>query len=230
MLVKVAISSLLGGILCLDRVTLQLMISRPVVAGPVIGLVLGDPYTGLISGALVELLWIDRLAVGAYVPPHDTIVAVLVTAGSIIGGMGLGPFSIQRVAFSVLLYLPAGILAQRMDVWIRQSNDGLAREALEEVKAGHIEAVSKNHLRALLRTWLVTTAFIFIAALAGIFFTRFAFPALPASVLKMLHYIYLFLPLLGIGVALNTIKHRGAIPVFCGVFLLLSAAKEFLWS
>ena len=230
MLIKVAILSLLGGILCLDRVTLQLMISRPVVVGPVVGLILGDPHTGLISGALVELLWIDRLAVGAYTPPHDTIVAVLVTAGSVIGGVGLGPSFTQRVAFSVLLYLPAGILAQRMDVWIRQSNDRLARETLEEVKAGNIQAVSKNHLRALLRTWLFTTAFIFVAALAGIFFTRFAFPELPASVLKMLHYTYVFLPLLGIGVALNTIKHRGAIPVFCGVFLLLSMAKEFLWS
>ncbi|MCX5832913.1 MAG: PTS sugar transporter subunit IIC [Deltaproteobacteria bacterium] len=230
MLVKVAILSLLGGILCLDRVTLQLMISRPVVAGPIIGLVLGDPHMGLISGALVELLWIDRLAVGAYVPPHDTIVAVLVTAGSIIGGMGLGPFFTQLVAFSVLLYLPAGILAQRMDVWIRQSNDTLARAALEEVKAGNIRAVPRNHLRALLRTWIFTTAFIFIAALAGIFFTRLVFPALPASVLKMLHYIYFFLPLLGIGVALNTIKNRGAIPVFCGVFLILSAVKEFLWT
>jgi PTS system mannose-specific IIC component len=230
MLVKVAISSLLGGILCLDRVTLQLMISRPVVAGPVIGLVLGDPHMGLISGALVELLWMDRLAVGAYVPPHDTIVAILVTVGSIIGGMGLGPFFTQLIAFSVLLYLPAGILAQRMDVWIRQSNDRLAMEALEEVKAGNIRAVSKNHLRALLRTWIFTTAFIFIAALAGIFFIRFAFPRLPASALQMLQYIYFFLPLLGIGVALNTIKVRGAIPLFCGVFLILSALKEFLWS
>ncbi len=230
MLVKVAILSLLGGILCLDRVTFQLMISRPVVTGPIIGLVLGDPHMGLISGALVELLWIDRLAVGAYVPPHDTIVAILVTAGSILAGMGHGPFFTQLVAFSVLLYLPAGILAQRLDVWIRQSNDTLARAALEEVKAGNIRAVPRNHLRALLRTWIFTTAFIFVAALAGIFFTRFAFPALPASVLKMLHYIYFFLPLLGIGVALNTVKNRGAIPVFCGVFLILSAVKEFLWT
>ncbi len=230
MLVESAIISLLGGILCLERVTLQLMISRPVVAGPMVGLVLGEPHGGLISGALVELLWIDRLAVGAYVPPHDTIVAVLVTAGAAIGGRGLGHSSMEMMAFSVLLYLPAGILAQRMEVWVRHHNDGLVRETLEEVKAGNIRAVSRNHLRAILRTWLLSTAFIFVAALAGLFFTQFAFPALPSSVLRMLHYIYFFLPLLGIGVALNTIQHRGAIPLFCGVFLLLSAAKEFLWA
>ncbi len=167
---------------------------------------------------------------GAYVPPHATIVAVLVTAGAAIGGRGLGHSSTEMTAFSVLLYLPAGILAQRMDVWVRHHNDGLVRESLEEVKAGNIRAVSRNHLRAILRTWLLSTAFIFVAALAGLFFTQFAFPALPSSVLRMLHYIYFSLPLLGIGVALNTIQHRGAIPLFCGVFLLLSAAKEFLWT
>lgn len=230
MLVESAMISLLGGILCLERVTLQLMISRPVVAGPIVGLVLGEPHVGLISGALVELLWIDRLAVGAYVPPHDTIVAVLVTAGTAIGSRGLGHSLTEMTAFSVLLYLPAGILAQRMDVRVRHYNDGLVRETLEEVQAGNIRAVSRNHLRAILRTWLLSTAFIFVAALAGLLFTRFAFPALPSSVLRMLHYIYFFLPLLGIGVALNTIQHRGAIPLFCGVFLLLSAAKEFLWA
>ncbi|HOD36781.1 MAG TPA: PTS sugar transporter subunit IIC [Syntrophales bacterium] len=230
MLVDLAILSLLGGVLCLERITLQMMISRPVVAGPIIGLVLGEPHIGLVSGALVELLWIDRLAVGAYVPPHDTIVAVLVTAGAAIGGRELSPFSQEIMAFSVLLYLPAGILGQRMDVWVRHYNDRLAREVLEEVKAGNIRAVSRNHLRAILRTWLLATAFIFVAAVAGLFLTQIIFPPLPSSVLRMLHYTYFFLPLLGIGVALNTIQHRGAIPLFCGVFLLLSAAKEFLWT
>jgi PTS system mannose-specific IIC component len=230
MLVKVAIVSLLGGILCLDRVTLQLMISRPVVVGPVVGLALGDPHTGLLSGALVELLWMDRLAVGAYVPPNDAAVAILVAAGSILGRAEVGQFSHFLIAFSVLLFLPAGILAQKLDIWMRQSNDRLAMKALEAVKAGNIRAVSKNHLFALLRTWIFTTAFIFIAALAGVLFIRFAFPRLPASALQMLQYIYFFLPLLGIGVALNTIKVRGAIPLFCGVFLILSALKEFLWS
>jgi PTS system mannose-specific IIC component len=230
MLVNVVILSLLGGILCLDRSAPQAMISRPLVVGPVIGLALGDPYTGLVSGALVELLWVDRLPVGAYVPPHDSAVAVLVTAGAILGRPEGGPFSHVLIAFSVLLFLPAGYLAQQLEIWIRHSNDRLALDALEAVKAGNIRAVSGNHLRALLRTWVFTTALIFILALAGIVFIRFAFPRLPGNVLQALHYVYVILPLLGIGVALNTVRIRGAIPLFCGVFLVLSAVKEFLWS
>ncbi len=228
MLVKIVLLSILGGVLCLDRAALQVMVSRPLVVGPVIGLALGDPYTGLISGALVELLWMDRIPVGAYVPPHDSAVAVLVTAGAILGRPEGGPFSHFLTAFCVLLFLPAGYLAQRLDTWIRRSNDRLALDALEAVKAGDGSAVSRNHLRALLRTWVLTTILIFMVALVGIVFTRFAFPRLPANVLQALHYVYVLLPLLGIGVALNTVRIRGAIPLFCGVFLVLNAAKEFL--
>jgi len=38
--------------------------------------------------------------------------------------------------------------------------------------------------------------------------------------------MYYFLPLLGIAVAMNTIKLRGAIPVFCAMFLIVAAFLE----
>ena len=61
---NVLIVSIVGGVLCLDRIFVQALISRPIVAAPVIGMILGDPYTGLIAGAFIELFWIDRLPVG----------------------------------------------------------------------------------------------------------------------------------------------------------------------
>jgi PTS system mannose-specific IIC component len=38
--------------------------------------------------------------------------------------------------------------------------------------------------------------------------------------------MYSFLPLLGIAVAMNTIKLRGAIPVFCAIFLIVAVFLE----
>ena len=83
MILKLVVVSIVGGILCLDRIVLQVMISRPIVAAPLTGLILGDPYTGLITGAFIELFWIDRLPIGAYIPPNDTVAAILITASSI---------------------------------------------------------------------------------------------------------------------------------------------------
>jgi len=39
--------------------------------------------------------------------------------------------------------------------------------------------------------------------------------------------IYFFLPVLGIAVALNTVKLRGSIPVFCAIFLIIAVFMEY---
>lgn len=75
--VNLLLSGLVAVLCGLDRTAvLQLMLSRPIVAGPLTGLVLGSPLTGLQVGMLVELLWLGRLPVGASIPPDDTQIAV----------------------------------------------------------------------------------------------------------------------------------------------------------
>ena len=96
--------ALLGGVICLDRVFLQAMISRPVVVGPVIGMALSEPFTGLIIGAFIELLWIDRSPVGLYIPPNDSIASVLATAGAILAGRESGHPPRALVALAIPLF------------------------------------------------------------------------------------------------------------------------------
>ena len=87
---KIILISFVGGLLCLDRVFIQAMISRPVIIAPVIGLILGNPYAGLIIGAILELFWIDRIPIGTYIPPNDSIAAVVATSTAILAGQALG--------------------------------------------------------------------------------------------------------------------------------------------
>jgi mannose/fructose/N-acetylgalactosamine-specific phosphotransferase system component IIC len=56
----------LGGLLGVDGVScLQSMIARPIVAGPLAGLVVGDPIAGMWAGALLELVSLKQLPIGA---------------------------------------------------------------------------------------------------------------------------------------------------------------------
>lgn len=58
--------ALLGGITGLDAVSCaQTMIARPVVAGPLAGLIVGDPVSGMWAGAVLEVLTLNQLPVGA---------------------------------------------------------------------------------------------------------------------------------------------------------------------
>lgn len=45
-------------------------LQRPIVLGPLVGLVMGDMVTGTIMGATMELAMVGAISVGAYNPPR----------------------------------------------------------------------------------------------------------------------------------------------------------------
>src|SRR5581483_1666951 len=61
--------ALVMAFLSLDETAVgNFMFSRPIVTGPVIGLLLGRTDIGLELGAVIELIWIGDLPVGAHLP------------------------------------------------------------------------------------------------------------------------------------------------------------------
>ena len=64
------------------------MIQRPIVMGPLVGLVLGDFKTGLEVGATLELAFMGSVAIGAALPPEITAGGLLGTAFAISTGNG----------------------------------------------------------------------------------------------------------------------------------------------
>ena len=104
--------SIIGAFINLDEHTLiQSMICRPIVAGPVIGCLLGDIKTGCILGILLELILFNSLPVGAATPINSSVTAV------ILSGLCIMVSEIIKVAvtpaimiFTMVFALPTGIL------------------------------------------------------------------------------------------------------------------------
>ena len=203
------------------------MISRPIIIAPIIGLILNNPYAGLIIGAMIEMFWIDRIPIGIYIPPNDSLVAVLATSVAILAGQKLGSVSPELIAFSILLFIPFGILAKQIDILIIKSNDILSDRALEDAKKSNIRGIEQKTYLGLIK--VLSFYIIYLLVLQAIFIPAviWVYPKLASTIIKMLTMIYYFLPLLGIAVALNTIKLRGAIPVFCAIFLIIAVSLEF---
>jgi mannose PTS system EIIC component len=226
MLMKIILLSLLGGVLSLDRVWAQFMISRPIVAAPLAGFMLGDPYTGLQAGALLELFWIDKLPIGTIVPPNDFLVAFIVASASILAGQHVGHVSRELIAFSVLLFIPCGYGAQRVDSLIVKSNDALYDGALQDAKQADMRGIFRKHLSGLAKHFLAYIAVILVSLCVGVNVLLYAFPRLPEAVVNALSLIFIVLPLLGVAAGLNTINLKGAIPMFSALFLSLSLLWE----
>ncbi|NIQ11824.1 MAG: PTS sorbose transporter subunit IIC, partial [Gammaproteobacteria bacterium] len=111
----------------LDRVALvQAMISRPLVAAPLTGWLLGNPLIGLEIGMLLEMLWLGRLPVGAAIPPDDTQVAVGATVLAVSMGHFLNISGMPMVLLAVLIAIPLGKCGQVFDKLARHINDRIA--------------------------------------------------------------------------------------------------------
>ncbi|MBI5211483.1 MAG: PTS sugar transporter subunit IIC [Elusimicrobia bacterium] len=77
---------------------LQIMVSRAIVIGPLLGLAFGDLTTGVLVGLVVELLSHDKLPVGGQIPANATVSA---GAGVL---LAIGPQPLP-----VSLAVPAGL-------------------------------------------------------------------------------------------------------------------------
>src|SRR5260221_9628583 len=80
------------------------LINRPLVLGPLVGLVLGDLTQGIVIGATLELIFMGNIKVGAAIPPDVITGGVLGTAFAIISGKG--------PAIALALAVPISILAE----------------------------------------------------------------------------------------------------------------------
>lgn len=225
---EIILTAFCGSLLCLDRVFMQAMISRPVVIAPLIGFFLGNLYAGLMIGAIIELIWIDRLPIGAYIPPNDSLTAVLATAIALIAGPATaGGVTPQIIALSVILSIPCGSLAKQMDVMITRSNNALSDQALRDALENNLRAIERKSYLGLLKVFLFYGVFLLAAQTVLIPLVIWGYPHLNEPLLKALSVTYYFLPLLGIAVALNMLKLRNAVPVICVVFLVVSMLLEF---
>src|ERR1700742_1700094 len=80
------------------------LLSRPLVLGPLVGLVLGDLAQGVMIGATLELIFMGNIKIGAAIPPDVITGGVLATAFTILSGKG--------AAIALALAVPISILSE----------------------------------------------------------------------------------------------------------------------
>jgi PTS system mannose-specific IIC component len=203
----------------LDRVALiQFMISRPLVAGPLTGWVLGHPLVGMEIGMLLELLWLGRLPVGAAIPPDDTQVAVGATVLAISMGHLLNLNGMPLVILSVLIAIPLGKFGQVFDRLARHVNGRLAISGHHALMAGNTSSLERYHLLGLASFALASLATAFVIVLSGSFVLYFMAPLLIGAVREAGLSLQYSLVLVGAASLLGTINVNRSISLFCAAF------------
>ncbi|MDD3337362.1 MAG: PTS sugar transporter subunit IIC [Lachnospiraceae bacterium] len=168
---------------------------RPLVGGFLAGVVLGDPVTGTMVGATINLMYIGFISAGGALPGDMCLAGILGAALSISGGMD--------TEAALALAVPIGLIGTLL--WFgRLTLDSIfahmADKMVEEGKSDKIWIPSV--LLPQLMLFIMTAVPCFLAAYFGTTAIQGAIDALGGTVLGILIIIGGMMPALGIGLTL----------------------------
>lgn len=117
----------------------QGLLSRPLIAGTVGGLITGDPLAGMMAGAVLELYALDVMPVGAArYPDHGAAAVAASAAASLSPGM-------PPLAAAGLLGLPLAVLGGWTLHLHRRANTRRSAASVAALASGDPRAVSRLH-------------------------------------------------------------------------------------
>lgn len=219
MIAAVAVCAVVGALLWLDRVyAFQLMVSRPIVIGPVLGAIMGNLPVGIAVGAALELLWLNAPPVGAYLPMDESFCAAAVTPAAAIAAS----FLTGATAAGLALFagLPFVMVGRSLDTYIRTRNQELVPDSTfnieQKIRHAMAHALGRSFVCGLLA----------LAASSGILCSAMVLvaPKVPSQVADALSYMPSACVVIGIaGIVSKDISRPGKAGLFAlgAAFLLV---------
>ena len=194
------------------------LIYEPIVLGPLVGLVMGNPTQGIIIGAALELFFIGATSIGASIPPDVIIGGVLATAFAISTGKG--------TEAAIALALPIAMLA----LIIKNFNYSVIRPMFAKLadkfaQDGDIRKVQFIHL---FLGFLNAVFFGFIAFLSfwlGSSAMQAFLNMIPEVVTNGLTIAAGILPGIGFALLAKTMMNKNVVPFFFLGFVLSAYLK-----
>lgn len=206
MLFEAIIVTIAAALLSIEQNNGQFGFARPLVAGTVIGIVLGNPAMGVILGAEMQLIFMGVSAIGGSVPPDYLIGTCIATALAILTNASV------EVALS--LAVPAAIAGQSVNILGRTINTALnhwADKAVEQGKYGKVEfAHYMGGVVTAARTALVVFPVVFFGAEA----LDSIMGVIPQWILTGLSAAGSILPVVGFGMLLKYLDIKHLLPFF----------------
>lgn len=199
--------SIIAGLVYIQRrVFGDMQFERPIVVGPLVGLILGDLKTGLAVGASFELIFMGAAAIGGAVPPNIVIAAVLGTSFAITTGKG--------TEAALVVAVPAALVASTFELFAKTVSPVFAHGADKYAREGNAAGISFMMWMGNLLHFLAYAAPTFVALYFGGDSVTALTSAIPGPVMNGIRAAGNLLPALGFGLLLNSLGARHLMPYF----------------
>jgi mannose/fructose/N-acetylgalactosamine-specific phosphotransferase system component IIC len=164
---------ILGGIVSADTTAgPQVMISEPLVSCTLLGLLFGQPGTGVLLGILFQLLWLGYLPLGAVrFTDHD--MAAFIATASLLAAVKvyrLGENSTGAAILPAMLYgIIIGSVGLRLTDLIRRRSSILTEQMISLIESGRKANIAFWHFKGMGATFLKGAGMALVFVPAGVF-------------------------------------------------------------
>ena len=216
--------SFFGAFCALDRTAaFQIMVSRPLVAGTLGGLLAGNWEIGLLVGVSLELYFLSEMPVGTNIPTDDTLLALAAggTAAALRGLPANGLVHEKTLALVVLLaVLPWAGLTRKLDSWVRVRNSRLIDEMETSLLAGQNSSAINFHLHGIFNFYGAAVSALGLMMFSSLLLVPVLLYCLPIWASPLTDRLLLIFPAAGIAGLLSKMNQKRQLAVFGGVVLL----------
>jgi fructoselysine and glucoselysine-specific PTS system IID component len=193
------------------------LLSRPLVLGPLVGLVLGDVTQGVMIGATLELIFMGNIKVGAAIPPDIITGGVLGTAFAIMSHKG--------PAIALALAVPISILAEMVISGLFVFRAIFNKKFNQYADDGDYKGIQRLHILSGLLKPLLMGIIVFVALELGSSAIKSFLDLIPSWVQSGLQVAGNMLPALGFALLMNLMFNKRVAPYFFLGFMLAAFLK-----
>ena len=197
---------LIGALGVMDFQFGSLYINRPIVLGPLVGLVLGDVTQGLIIGANLELFFMGAVSIGAYIPPDSIVGGILATAFAISTG--------NSTEAAIALAMPIGLISLAVGNFLNVFNSVILRFTDKYAEEGKYGGIVATHWMIEILNVLRRFLLVFFAFYLGVDKMQGLIDAIPTVLIDGMDAAAGLLPALGFAMLMRMILNKQIIPYF----------------
>lgn len=202
-------SSIVGAGSVLD----EFQTHRPLIACSVMGLILGDPKTGIILGGTLELIALGWMNIGAAQSPDPALASTIATMLVIVGH--------QNIQSGIAIALPVAAAGQVLTAIARTITVAFQHASDREAEKANFKAIIWLHFSALLvqalRVSIPTTAVALFVSPAGV---QNLLDSMPKVITGGLAVAGGFIVVVGYAMILNMMSVKYLMPFFYLGFIL----------
>lgn len=185
----------------------------PLTTGILTGLFMGDPMTGMLAGANIQLIYLGWISAGGTMPSNTIVAGIFGTAMVILSGADPSLAVTFAIPFSMLGLLLNQIYMTVNSLWIHQAD--------KYVEKGYLKGIwLMNFVPSFFMAFILYGIPAFLLVTSGEKWGTTLIEMIPESLVSALQVVGGIMPALGIAMLLNYLGKKKLIPYFFAGFFL----------